>query len=422
MTFNNLYALYENACLDYEVSVLTEGADSEEAKTAKAKKTGLASKIFASIGAAFEKLGQMIMRVLTFIKRRFVRDKVKLANEIRITPANTYKKYLSDVISYSLAIDEEGYTKGVTKATTKRSAEMSPLDLTDMSYGPGSVIDKTSYQEVLEKAKRITSKYERLEKAASHLMFISSDDKQKENPAMIKAIAYRSILKALSSITTRIDRDMKEIKNNAVPEDVAPADDKKEKVDANNESAMFGGLTRNELRAQLLIEAADLLNEGAARDERKQIIRDIKLKRKTEEMKSFLKGTMDKEDAKKYYNELMKSFSEIEKRALNIPEEDSNDAGIGWLKWISHSPVGILVTALAIAGEVAVVHVTNNSKLAIATGLVGAVGNVASYIGVSKVEKPDGTIEYNWNKKYAMNKLSKLKNKVMSVYSKKYED
>ena len=35
MTFSNLCALYENACLDYEVSVLTEGADSEEAKTAK---------------------------------------------------------------------------------------------------------------------------------------------------------------------------------------------------------------------------------------------------------------------------------------------------------------------------------------------------------------------------------------------------
>ena len=181
-------------------------------------------------------------------------------------------------------------------------------------------------------------------------------------------------------------------------------------------------MTRNELRAQLLIEAADLLNEGAARNERKEIIIDIKSSKKTEEMKSFLKGTMDKEDAKKYYNELMKSFSEIEKRALNIPEEDSNDAGIGWLRWISHSPVGILITALAIAGEVAVTHVTNNSKLAIATGLVGAVGTVASYVGVSKVKKPDGTVEYNWNKKYAMNKLSKLKNKVMSIYSKKYED
>ena len=104
MTFSDLCALYENACLDYEVSVLTEGADSKEAKTAKAKKTGLARKVFASIGAAFRKLGEMIMRVLTFIKRRFVRDKVKLAREITITPASTYKEALSDIINYSVLL------------------------------------------------------------------------------------------------------------------------------------------------------------------------------------------------------------------------------------------------------------------------------------------------------------------------------
>ena len=181
-------------------------------------------------------------------------------------------------------------------------------------------------------------------------------------------------------------------------------------------------MTKNELRAKLLIEAADLLNEGAATEARKEIIEDIKLKRKTEEMKSFLNGTMDKEDAKKYYNKLMSSFSEIEKRILNIPIEDSNEVTVGWLRFVSRSPVGILVTVLAIAGEVAVTHVTSSSKLAIATGLVGGIGTVAAYVGVSKVKKPDGTVEYNWNKKYAMNKLSKLKNKVMSIYSKKYKD
>ena len=258
MTFSNLCALYENACLDYEVSVLTEGADSEEAKTAKAKKTGLGKKVFASIGAAFRKLGQMIMRVLTFIKRRFVRDKVKLANDIRITPATTYKKILKDVISYSLFVDDEGNMKDA-KFLNGEKAEFSPFDFTDMSYGPGTVIDKTSYQEVLEKAKRLTSKYERLETAASNLSAKYSDDNQKGIPAIAKGTAYRSILKALSSITTRIDSDMKEISDNAVPEDVAPVNDKKEKADANNESAIFGGLTRNELRAKLLIEAADAL-------------------------------------------------------------------------------------------------------------------------------------------------------------------
>ena len=181
-------------------------------------------------------------------------------------------------------------------------------------------------------------------------------------------------------------------------------------------------MTRNELRAKLLIEAADLLNEGAATEARKEIIEDIKLKRKTEEMKSFLNGTMDKEDAKKYYNKLMSSFSEIEKRILNIPIEDSNEVTVGWLRFVSFSPVGILITALTTAGEVAAIQFAGNAKLATLAGSFGVIGSAAAYVGISRIKKPDGTVEYSWNKKYAMNKLSKLKNKVMSIYSKKYED
>ena len=262
MTFNNLCALYENACLDYEVSVLTEGADSEEAKTAKAKKTGLASKIFASIGAAFEKLGQMIMRILTFIKRRFVRDKVKLAHEITITPASTYKKFLSDITNYALGVDDEGNMRLKYQYTSVSANKYSPFEFTDMSYGPGTVIDKTSYQEVLEKAKRLTSKYEQLKNKAADIKKKYPNDDQKYEPASVDVVAYRSILKALSFLTTRIDRNMKEISDNAVPEDVAPVNDKKGKADANNESAIFDGLTRNELRAKLLIEAADALGDN----------------------------------------------------------------------------------------------------------------------------------------------------------------
>ena len=298
MTFSNLYALYENACLDYEVSVLTEGADSEEAKTAKAKKTGLAKKAFASIGAAFRKLGQMIMRILTFIKRRFVRDKVMLAYRSVVIPASNYKKALSNIIKYSLAVDGEGHVKEFEDPNSGDFV-ISPPILPYTIYNTGTVIDKTSYQEVLEKAKRLTSKYERLEKTAVNAYMKYDVSNEKHTRISINVTAYRSILKVLSSITTRINDDIQTISNNAVPEDVAPVNDKKEKVDTNNESAMFDGLTRNELRAKLLIEAADLLNESAARNERKEIIGDIKSSKKTEEMESFLKGTMDKEDAKK---------------------------------------------------------------------------------------------------------------------------
>ena len=172
-------------------------------------------------------------------------------------------------------------------------------------------------------------------------------------------------------------------------------------------------MTRNELRAQLLIEAADLLDEGAARTERINIVRNLKESKKTEEMKSFLKGTMDKEDAKKYYNELMKSFSEIENKIMSIPKETAGDKILGYLRF-GFTPVGILIGVVSYA-------LTSGLNLTLSSGISSGI-NIGSYIGLSRVEKPDGTVEYNWNKKYAINKLSKLKNKVMSIYSEKYED
>lgn len=172
-------------------------------------------------------------------------------------------------------------------------------------------------------------------------------------------------------------------------------------------------MTKNELRAQLLIEAADLLDEGAARNERISIVNKLKESKKTEEMKSFLKGTMDKEDAKKYYNKLIASFSEIESKIMSIPKETVGDKFLGLMKF-SVTPVGILIAVVSSA-------LTSKLDSRSSSGITSGIG-IASYIGLSRVEKPDGTVEYNWNKKYAMNKLSKLKNKVMSVYSKKYED
>ena len=430
MTFSNLCELYENACLDYEVSVLTEGADSEEAKTAKAKKTGLARKVFASIGAAFRKLGQMIMRILTFIKRRFVRDKVKLANEIRITPANAYKKILSDIISYSLSIDEKDNMKDTTFLDDEK-AEISPLEFTEMDYDSGSVIDKTSYQEVLEKAKRITSKYERLERAATGLT-IKHSGEQGETHAMIKTIAYRSILKALSSITTRIDRDMKEIKNNAVPEDVAPVNDKKkkEKVDANNESAMFGGLTRNELRAQLLIEAADLLNEGAASKARKEIIKDIKIQKQEDLYKKFKNAEMDYDEAKKYYSILKKEIVTLRNKLAQIPAETAFEKLNMILgKYVVGTVIGgAIIYAMGFAiGRTNLGHYAGSIIKKIASSTTGSVILALTGIGIaadSALSKIDGEA-FNWNKDKTLNKLDKFEKKVdniMEYYQETHDD
>ena len=241
MTFSNLYALYENACLDYEVSVLTEGADSEEAKTAKAKKTGLARKVFSAVGAAFQKLWEMIVRLLKFIKTRFIRDKIKLANGVSLVPVKDYKAIIADLMKYVTAGDE--------------------LAVKSVPVKEGTVVDKTSYVEILEKMERIVKKFATLKTKAESFVEknidSASEDKLAKNElnATVYAKAERYVKKLVGSINT----DIQLISNNAVPEDVAPVNDKKEKVDTNNESAMFDGLTRNELRAKLLIEAADAL-------------------------------------------------------------------------------------------------------------------------------------------------------------------
>ena len=402
MTFNNLCALYENACLDYEVSTLTEGADSEEAKTAEAKKIGLASKIFASIGAAFEKLGQMIMRVLTFIKRRFVRDKVKLARDTSITPASAYKKFLSDIINYSLAVDDEGNEKKF-----KYGSNVSPVKFADTLYVSGTVIDKTSYQEVLEKAKRLTSKYEQLKNKAVDIkekyLFVS---KQKFEYASVDATAYSSILKALSSITTHIDSDMKEISKNAAPEDVAPVNDKKEKADTNNESAMFGGLTRNELRAQLLIEAADLLNEGAATEARKEIIGDIKLKRKTELYKNFIDNKMDYNEAKKYYATIKKEIALLKTKLKNFPEETTVERIMStFAPFILTGVIGGAVV-IGLRGQEGTF-----SSILKAVGLTYAIMSIVFGIPIAAIEynaKDEQGKKINFNKYKVETKLARL--------------
>ena len=251
MTFSNLCALYENACLDYEVSVLTEGADSEEAKTAKAKKTGLGKKVFAAIGAAFQKLWEMIKRLLTFIKTRFVRDKVKLANDVQLVPAKDYKTIIADLMKYVTAGDE--------------------IRIKTIPVKSGTVVDKTSYVEILEKMERIVKKFATLKTKAESFVekstnihdyignnsyAASADELAKKE---LNATVYAKAEEYVKNLVKLINKDIMTISDNAVPEDVAPVNDKKGNADTNNESAILGGLTRNELRAQLLIEAADAL-------------------------------------------------------------------------------------------------------------------------------------------------------------------
>ena len=253
MTFSNLCALYENACLDYEVSVLTEGADSEEAKTAKAKKTGLGKKVFAAVGAVFEALWEIIRKLLKFIKTRFIRDKIKLANDVQLVPVKDYKTIIADLMKYVTAGDEIGIKTIPVKS--------------------GTVVDKTAYVEILEKLEELVKRFAFIRIKAENFIekstnihdyignnsYAASADKLAKKE--LDATVYAKAEKYVKNLVKLINRDIQAISSNAVPEDVAPVNDKKkkEKADTNNESAMFGGLTRNELRAKLLIEAADAL-------------------------------------------------------------------------------------------------------------------------------------------------------------------
>ena len=244
MTFSNLCALYENACLDYEVSVLTEGADSKEAKTAKAKKTGLARKVFSAVGTAFQKLWEMIVRLLKFIKTRFIRDKIKLAHDVNLVPIKDYKTIVANLTKYVLAGDE--------------------LLVKGIPVRAGTVVDKTAYNEVLEKLEKLTKKFASLKTKAENFVEqnVDSASGDKLEKKQLDAVTYSKMETYVRKLVDSINADIKIISSNAVPEDVAPANDKKEKADTNNESAIFGGLTRNELRAKLLIEAADALGDN----------------------------------------------------------------------------------------------------------------------------------------------------------------
>ena len=254
MTFDNLCALYENACLDYEVSVLTEGADSEEAKTAKAKKTGLGKKVFAAVGAAFEALWEIIRKLLKFIKTRFIRDKIKLANDVQLVPVKDYKTIIADLMKYVTAGDEIGIKTIPVKS--------------------GTVVDKTAYVEILEKLEGLVKRFASIRIKAENFIekstnihdyignnsYAASADKLAKKE--LDATVYAKAEKYVKNLVKLINRDIQAISSNAVPEDVAPVNDKKEKADTNNESAILGGLTRNELRAKLLIEAADALGDN----------------------------------------------------------------------------------------------------------------------------------------------------------------
>ena len=97
MTFSDLCALYENACLDYEVSVLTEGADSGSSAVALYKKQNIAMRIYNVLKTLIMKLIAAIKQSIDRISVKFKTEMVQLTSDIEIIPLKYYKEFIPEM-------------------------------------------------------------------------------------------------------------------------------------------------------------------------------------------------------------------------------------------------------------------------------------------------------------------------------------
>ena len=165
-------------------------------------------------------------------------------------------------------------------------------------------------------------------------------------------------------------------------------------------------MTRNELRAQLLIEAADLLNEGAATEARKEIIGDIKLKRKTELYKNFIDNKMDYNEAKKYYATIKKEIALLKTKLKNFPEETTVERIMStFAPFILTGVIGGAVV-IGLRGQEGTF-----SSILKAVGLTYAIMSIVFGIPIAAIEynaKDEQGKKINFNKYKVETKLARL--------------
>ena len=110
MTFSNLCALYENACLDYEVSVLTEGADNGSSAVALYKKQNIAMRIYNVLKTLIMKLIAAIKQSIDRISVKFKTEMVQLTSDIEIIPLKYYKEFIPEMKKF---IKDLAVSKGI---------------------------------------------------------------------------------------------------------------------------------------------------------------------------------------------------------------------------------------------------------------------------------------------------------------------
>ena len=189
-------------------------------------------------------------------------------------------------------------------------------------------------------------------------------------------------------------------------------------------------MTNKELAAKCLIEASELLNEAAARNQRKEIVGNLKSMKKEEKIEAFLKGKLPADEAKEIYTEIKKELESIEREIEKIPPETTGEklaayfiksqfTVTGFTKYfVVGTLVGIGTSAL---GDVAAFCglIKSFKDLLILNGMKNVAANAATIATFRSLSKTKSG-ERNWNKAYAEDILYRVQKKLNNAYVKHY--
>ena len=189
-------------------------------------------------------------------------------------------------------------------------------------------------------------------------------------------------------------------------------------------------MNNNEIISNLLNEAAYLLDEAAARDERKEIIKDTKkITKEEEKVKLFLKGKLDKTEADKIYKEVKSDLEKLLKKANEIPAETTGEKIASYfrseftIKGYTRYLLANLAFYSVVPGGVSLIAVKLNSFAAlIALSVASNAASIATAFAVfNSLRKTGNGNEKNWNKAHALDIVNRYINKIEKVYEKYYK-
>ena len=213
MTFSNLCELYENACLDYEVSVLTEGADSGSSAVALYKKQNIAMKIYNVLKTLIMKLIAAIKQSIDRISVKFKTEMVQLTSDIEIIPLKYYKEFIPEMKKF---IKDLAVSKGLESFDASWIGDLHRAFPTDVmkkltkkleSFSENKKIMKTGEKININQYKDFYYKIEsQLKRTYSRMSMWKATKFDKVSPIMFQSIFFT--YQFLTQIRNIIDGDM----------------------------------------------------------------------------------------------------------------------------------------------------------------------------------------------------------------------